>query len=201
MANKSGLGIKEQWANHMHSIQQAFDGYAAAHSHYVQAVPDPANHGAYISVGGNSSHNHSVVQEGWPDYHYGAPAPKLVTPEQIEEVKPFIRLVIERMLALMATEANWVKGQSTAWNSEAHVEQYCLIGALARATQELGLAVKGHTELDAARRRVGEAVQAFLDMAVAEDKGFNSMPSFNDSSETTYEDVRLWLKSLFDKLD
>src|SRR5260221_4013294 len=207
MANKSGLGSKKDWTHVIDDVQKEFAGYAAAHNHYVQAVSAAGN----ASFGGGhtqgSSHAHSVIKEGWqpvykqefPPGYYNGVALGTVEPVDFEEAKPFIRLVIERMLALMATEANWVKGTSTQWNDDADVEQFCLIGAQARALAELGLNATGNTELDTARKRVLAAIDRFLVEAVKESTGFESMPSFNDRPSTTFEDVRLWLKSLFDK--
>jgi hypothetical protein len=129
-------------------------------------------------------------------YHMG----DSLAPLDFEKAKPFIRAVVERMLDLLGSEENWVKG--TEHRTENGVDKYCLIGAQAKALSDLTLTtVKSDPIVDEQRRRVIKAVEVFLHAALKEDTGFSSMPSFNDRDGTTYEDIRLWLKSLFDRLD
>lgn len=118
----------------------------------------------------------------------------------LERAKPFIRAVIERMLDLLATEENWIKG--SVHRREDGVDKYCLIGARDQALADLTLSeMQADPEVEKQRRRVIQAVTLFLDSAIHEDKGYRSMPSFNDKADTDFEDIRLWLKSLFDRLD
>jgi hypothetical protein len=182
MANLSGLGSKELWVS-MDDVKKTFAGYAAAHAHYVQVS------------------NSAVAGPGWDGLDWAYSPVK--SDVDIEAAKPFLRFVIERMLALLESDESWIKGQATAWNHNAKREQFCLIGALGRAAAELGLALgnDGFTELNTARNKTLRAIEAFFAQAVKEDTGHTNMPSFNDAPSTTFEDVRLWLKGLFDRLD
>ena len=123
-----------------------------------------------------------------------------LAPLDFEKAKPFIRAVVERMLDLLGSEEHWIK--NTEHRNVDGVDKYCLIGAQAKALADLTLTtVKSDPVVDEQRRRVIKAVEVFLHAALKEDKGFSSMPSFNDNAGTTFEDIRLWLKSLFDRLD
>lgn len=118
----------------------------------------------------------------------------------VEKAKPFIRAVIERMLDLLASEENWIKGAEA--RTEDGIDKYCLVGAKAKALKDLTLAkIQSDPTVEEQRQRVLKAVDAFLTASLKREKGYTSMPGFNDRQETTFEDVRLWLKGTLSELD
>jgi hypothetical protein len=134
-------------------------------------------------------------------YGYGGVKMGSVTPLELEKAKPFIRAVIERMLDLMQSEENWVKGTEHKITEDG-VEQFCLIGAQARALSDLGLKnLQAEEEVELQRKKVLRSVEEFLRETLKAETGLASMPGFNDSKETTFEDVRLWLKTCLSKLE
>lgn len=131
-------------------------------------------------------------------YAYGTAR---VEPLDLEKAKPFIRAVIERMLDLLQSEENWIKGKEYTVTEDG-VEQFCLIGAKARALKDLQLGqIQGEEEVERQRQRVLATVERFLNDTLSAEKGFGSMPGFNDTADTTFEDVRLWLKSCLTRLE
>lgn len=146
------------------------------------------------------------VKTGWAGYQAvkakAAPKQELfprarrpLTPAELEEAAPFIRLVLERMLDLLDSEEAWVKG---ALERDGKL---CILGAMQRAQGELGLLANNSNArgLDEARQRVCQAVQGFFEDAAHQDWG-QGVAGFNDRSDTTFEDVRLWLKGCLDKI-
>lgn len=122
-----------------------------------------------------------------------------VEPLDLEKAKPFVRAVIERMLDLIATEENWIKGAE--YRTEDGVDKYCLIGAKAKALEDLTLAgVQSDPIVEEQRKRVVKAIDLYLSASLQKEKGYSSMPSFNDEAGTTFEDVRLWLKGTLSDL-
>jgi hypothetical protein len=207
MANKSGLGGSNLWV-YIDEVEKEFEAYAAAHQHYINAGPGDVTAYGPVTMG---SHAHGVVKEGWqqnyvqPSYagvpashdHHSWSEPQ-VQPLEFEQAKPFIEAVVERMLDLMESEEHWVKG--IAHDRKGGTNRWCLIGAQGQALKELGLNQAGMSaELETARKRVLVAINNFFNQAVLE-HGYSSMPSFNDDDKTSFEDIRLWLKSLFDRL-
>jgi hypothetical protein len=177
----------------MDDVKKEFAQYASAHAHYIAA---------------------DVVKEGWPahfshgiasktqmlaaSWSFGGPTPE-PNALDFESAKPFIRAVVERMLALLPSEEAWVKNTAHRVTDDGK-SQWCLIGAMGQAQSDLGL--QAH-DLDENRRRVLAAISNYLNALVTEtsEGRYTSMPSFNDASETDYEDVRLWLKTALHKLD
>lgn len=146
-----------------------------------------------------------VPVTSWGDaYHkskvYSPAVSKDVVPLDLERAKPFIRAVIERMLDLIGSEENWIKGQTH--KNVNGVDAYCLIGAQAQALADLTLnQYQADPVVETQRKRVLAAIEQFLNDSLREQTGFNSMPSFNDDMGTEFEDVRLWLKGLLGQLD
>lgn len=126
-----------------------------------------------------------------------------------EKAKPFIRAVIERMLDLLDNEDRWVKNAvaktasgAPAQAEDAEASKWCLIGAQARALNELELGkIQMDDEVERQRHRVIAAVDAFLKDRIYAEHGHRSLPSWNDQSDTNFEDVRLWLKSCLTHLE
>jgi hypothetical protein len=126
-----------------------------------------------------------------------APEPAL----DLAKAAPFIRAVIERMLDLLGDEESWVKGAVHNIGADGK-DKWCLIGAQERALQELTLSeIQADPIVERQRQRVLTSIKTFMIEALKEDKGYSSMPTFNDSQKTTFEDVRLWLKSLLGRLE
>ena len=163
----------------------------------------------YSGLGG-ASHWRRHYQQDWesapkkakPSYHgtYTARVVEpAVAPLDFEKAKPFIRAVIERMLDLLSDEEHWVKG--AVHRREDGVDKYCLIGAQERALQDLTLGgIQDDPVVEQQRQRVIVAIKAFMNEALKE-TGHGSMPGFNDSASTEFEDVRLWLKGMLGRLD
>jgi hypothetical protein len=123
-----------------------------------------------------------------------------VEPLDLSKAMPFIRAVIERMLDLLGDEEHWVKG--TTHQNVDGIDKYCLIGAEAQALQDLTLSEhQDDPVVERQRQRVLAAVKKFMIEALKEEKGYSSMPSFNDNEQTSFEDVRLWLKGLLGRLE
>jgi hypothetical protein len=185
----SGLGGSNVWV-YMDEVKKEFAEYASAHAHYIAA--DVVKEGWPAS-----SHSHGIIGKGQmlASWHSTVPGEDAL---DFEEAKPFIRAVIERMLDLIATEENWLKG--AAHTRLGDVDSWCLIGAKAQAEADLGLQA---ADLDTTRRRVVAAVSKYLNAQVEADTDgrHNTMPAFNDDKATSYEDVRLWLKGALHKLD
>ena len=159
----------------------------------------------YSGLGG-ASYWHAKFDEAKPapSFHTGTVTGRLaasaVEPLDLEKAKPFIRAVIERRLDLLASEENWLKGSEH--RTENGVDQYCLIGAQAQALSDLTLSSLKHDPvMEEQRKRVIAAVDRYLRESMQQEHGFTSLPSFNDKSDTTFEDVRLWLKSALGSLD
>lgn len=139
-------------------------------------------------------HDHSIKSGKFGRYETG------VTPLDLEKAKPFIRAVIERMLDLLDSEDRWIK--NAEHRTENGVEKYCLIGAQAQALSDLTLnSIKMDPVVEEQRKKVIAAVDRYLRDALQKEHGFNSLPSFNDATNTDFEDVRLWLKSALGSLD
>lgn len=160
----------------------------------------------YSGLGGASHWRRQYQQEvGGPSYH-GTVTGRLnmkTVPEpalDLAKAAPFIRAVIERMLDLLGDEESWIKG--AAYRNENGKDKFCLIGAQERALAELTLnEIQKDPVVERQRQRVLASIKTFMIEALKEDKGFSSMPSFNDKEQTSFEDVRLWLKSLLGRLE
>lgn len=191
----SGLGGPGVWV-YMDEIKKEFAQYASAHAHYIAA--DVVKEGWPAS-----SHSHGILGKQemmakWSTDFLTGSTPAEPNALDFEEAKPFIRAVIERMLDLLDSEEAWVKNQAHAVTNGK--SRWCLIGAQGQAQVDLGL--QSHT-LDENRRSVMAAISNYLNTQVVEatEGRHTSMPSFNDASETDFEDVRLWLKTALHKLD
>lgn len=209
------------------SLKAVADGYEQYTQQLYAAYPGGAAAAGFVTKEAFLAMHTGPVKSGWEGYqatkqqHLAAYAGKtykqeVVSPytehnvsrEDLEAASPFIRLVLERMLDLLDSEATWTKGRlaADAANEHSmdsdleHAERWCILGAQAKALHDLQLQPQGkHGELDEARRKVVGAVSAFFKQASLEDHG-TGIPSWNDASGTDYEDVRLWMKTLFDRI-
>jgi hypothetical protein len=158
----------------------------------------------YSGLGGASHwrRHYGISQSSASPSSYHAHVSIVTAPDplDLEKAKPFIRAVVERMLDLLGDEENWIKG--AAHQTKGGVDQYCLIGAEAQALADLTLSKEQNDPVvEKQRQRVLAAVKKFMLEALNEDKGYTSMPAFNDEAATTFEDIRLWLKSLLGRLE
>lgn len=205
------------------SLQAVADEFEQYTAELYKAYPGGAAAAGFVSKEAFVAMHAEPVKSGWAGYQtikaqqaaakqnhpayspYSAPS---VSRQEIEAAAPFIRLVLERMLDLLDSEASWTKGRLAAdaenVKSMDHAieqaERWCILGAQSKALADLQLAPQGvGTELDQARQSVVAAIQAFFKNAMIDDHG-TSIPSWNDATGTDYEDVRLWIKTLFDRI-
>lgn len=102
--------------------------------------------------------------------------------------------IVDRMLDIWETAGRWTKGtlarneyEEEASVESSHATSWCAIGCAARATWDLGILYAD-----------GE-FEEFMNYWCNDEFGINNVVNFNDREETTFEDVRLFVKCLKDK--
>lgn len=189
-------------------LAKAADQFEAYTQQLYAAYPKGAAAAGFVSKEQFLAMHVSPVKQGWEGYQqlktakyaaaYGSVTmgnAVMPTPVELEEAAPFIRLVIERILDLLDSEDKWIKGELTV-----NDEKWCILGAMAQAEKDLALAHdNARYDLNEARNALLTTIKRFFEYAAQEDHGKN-VPGFNDASSTSFEDVRLWVKGLGDRL-
>jgi hypothetical protein len=109
--------------------------------------------------------------------------------------KPIVSLVAERMLDIWESAERWTTGTTAREEDGDSVEvtssfavRWCAVGCLERALYDLSLV------------SLYDEFEGFLNLYTQRttDQRYNRVIEYNDSSRTSFEDMRLFVKGLLD---